>query len=487
MSKTTAKQAKAEAAQAIAAAAKPSAPAAAQLKAAREAALARTQAEEQERAATVQPATAFYAHLPSEKFIHAPTGALWTTVGVDAACVGGTGGTKPSAWLRAHRPVHGITWDPAEPQLIVGKAIDEEGMWVHDPSLRVFNQYRPSVVAPGDHRKAKPWLDLLKRLYPDDWPHLLMWFAHRIQRPGEKVNHAIVLGGETRIGKDTLLQPVIAGVGAANVRDAEQAQLVSGFTEWAKCALLRVNEARSAEGGGQIDRKHFYERSKTIIAAPPDVIRINEKHTKPYFVRNVCGVVFTTNHRTGSLFFPTDDERHFVAWSPAKSADWSPAEWGKFNAWLDNGGTEHVVAYLQREDIARFNPKAPPPKTQAFWALAGATEDPVKTEWLDAIDALGKPAALTLDMLRDAASGADGGVVLSDLLDTLNDRKVRRTLSHRLAEVDYTSVPNPAAPSNPGWKFATGRKIIYGRSELSAATREKAARALVAAERHKKR
>jgi hypothetical protein len=46
-----------------------------------------------------------------------------------------------------------------------------------------------------DPKKAGPWLDLMARLYPDEFAHLIARFAHRVQRPGQKVNHAIVLGG----------------------------------------------------------------------------------------------------------------------------------------------------------------------------------------------------------------------------------------------------------------------------------------------------
>ena len=35
-----------------------------------------------------------------------------------------------------------------------------------------------------------------------------LWMAHRVQRPHEKINHALVLGGDQGIGKDTLLEPV---------------------------------------------------------------------------------------------------------------------------------------------------------------------------------------------------------------------------------------------------------------------------------------
>ena len=44
--------------------------------------------------------------------------------------------------------------------------------------------------------------------------HIVRWCAHRVQRPHEKINHALVLGGKQGIGKDTLLEPVKHAIGA---------------------------------------------------------------------------------------------------------------------------------------------------------------------------------------------------------------------------------------------------------------------------------
>ena len=71
-------------------------------------------------------------------------------------------------------------------------------------------------------------------------------------------------------------------------------------------------------------RYAFYERSKVYLAAPPDVIAVDEKHVREYPVTNCVGVVFTTNHphvdtsRAGTM---TDRVRRKV-WIaiPAKAA-----------------------------------------------------------------------------------------------------------------------------------------------------------------------
>ena len=63
-----------------------------------------------------------------------------------------------------------------------------------------------------------------------------------MQRPGEKINHTLVLGGEPGIGKDTLLEPVKHAVGHWNWHEITPLQLIGRTTEFLKSIVLRVNE-----------------------------------------------------------------------------------------------------------------------------------------------------------------------------------------------------------------------------------------------------
>ena len=60
-----------------------------------------------------------------------------------------------------------------------------------------------------------------------------------------------MLGGAQGIGKDTILEPVKAGVGAWNWNDISPTQMLGRFNGWAKSVILRVNEARDL---GDVDR-----------------------------------------------------------------------------------------------------------------------------------------------------------------------------------------------------------------------------------------
>jgi hypothetical protein len=120
--------------------------------------------------------------------------------------------------------------------------------------------------------------------------------------------------------------------------------------------------------------------------------------------------------------------------------------------------------------LSQFNPKAPPRKTEAFWAIVDANVAPEESELADIIDDLGKPKVLTIARLGRAHS------ITEDLTEWLNDRKNRRLIPGRLEKVGYHPVRNDAAEDGL-WKIAYKRQAVYGRvglsqQELIAAIRE---------------
>ena len=57
----------------------------------------------------------------------------------------------------------------------------------------------------------------------------MRWLAHRVQRPEEKINHALVLGGSQGIGKDTALEPVKHAIGPWNFFEVSPQQMLGRF------------------------------------------------------------------------------------------------------------------------------------------------------------------------------------------------------------------------------------------------------------------
>src|SRR5262245_40221856 len=118
-------------------------------------------------------------------------------------------------WLDQNRPVEAVTWAPGLPLQIQDRLISTGG-WIERKGVSCFNLYRPARIQLGDATKAGPWLDHVGKIYPDDANHIIKWLAHRVQYPGDKINHALVLGGAQGIGKDSMLEPVKEAVGRWN-------------------------------------------------------------------------------------------------------------------------------------------------------------------------------------------------------------------------------------------------------------------------------
>jgi len=407
----------------------------------------------------------FRSFMPLHKYIFMPNGAMWPASSVNAR-VKRIGVETASEWLDRNQPVEQMTWYPGEPRLIQGRVIDNGG-WIEHPGVTTFNLYRPPNATDGDSAKANPWIEHVNKVYPDEAEHIISWLAHRVQRPGEKVNHALVLGGDQGIGKDTILEPVKAAVGSWNFLDVSPVQLLGRFNGFVKSVILRVSEARDL---GDIDRYGFYEHMKVFAAAPPDVLRVDEKFVGEYPVPNVCGVIITSNHKANGIYLPADDRRHFVAWSEQTASNFPTGYWNTAYRWYADGGISHVAAYLATLDITGFDPKAPPPKTAAFWEIVDSSRAPEDAELADALEALHNPDAVTLESLAAVSGGIN-----PDFAGWLRERKNRRQIPHRLEAAGYVPVRNPAT-TDGRWKVFGKNQVIYGKRTF--AERERIAAAM---------
>jgi hypothetical protein len=407
----------------------------------------------------------FLSYMPDHRYIHLPTGATWPAISVNArlpgVSAGPRGGEIPaSVILDRDKPVEQMTWLPGAPMIIRHKYV-REGGWIAHPGATVFNRYKPPIIEQGDPAGAQRWLDHLHYLYPETAIRIIQWCAHRVQFPGEEINHALVLGGKPGIGKDTILHPIKYGVGAWNFRSITAPQALEPNNDFLQSVILLISEAR--DGGKKVSPYQFYEETKVIIASPPDTLRINEKYIREYVIFNLCGVVITTNNRTNGLYLPADDRRHLVAWSIRTKEDerFQGRYFIEMYDYFESGGARDVTAYLMGYNLADFDPKAPPPQTDAFWAIANAGRSSEDAELADLLDRLSNPEVVTLTKLAAEADRID-----CDLAEWLRDRANRRLIPHRLAACGYMPVRNPDADDGL-WVIMKRRQSVYGKDSLS--------------------
>jgi hypothetical protein len=428
----------------------------------------------------------FHAYMTDHRYIYVPTGQTWPAVSVNSQIppvpifdkdgnpvidhdTGEQLELKANVWLDWNKPIAQMTWAPGLPMLIRDRLINDGG-WTPNPGVTCYNLYKPPIISRGDATKAGPWLEHIHKLLNDeDAEHVIKWCAQRTQHPETKINHALVFGSiDHGIGKDTLLAPVKHAIGPWNFSEVSAQQTLGRFNGYLKSVILRVNEARDL---GEISRYHFYDHMKAYIAAPPDVLRVDEKNLREYVVLNCTGVILTTNHKTTGIYLPAEDRRHYVAWSERTKADFDDQYWNKLYGWYEKEqGLSHVAAYLAELDITAFDPKAPPPKTNAFWDIVDANRAPEDAELEDVLDKMNRPRAVTIGQIIYHASDT--------FRDFLKDRRNLKSIPHRLDQCGYTKIRNPN--EDKGLWFINGRRqMIYAQSTLSRRDQIQAATELV--------
>jgi hypothetical protein len=263
--------------------------------------------------------------------------------------------------------------------------------------------------------------------------------------------------------------PVRDAVGAWNFQDITPDVLTEPFSPHVRAVILRINEARDLGDSERFDRYAFYERTKIYAAAPPEVLRCNEKFQPSHYVPNVLGLIITTNHKTDGVYLTADDRRHYVAWSDRAQGELAPEYFIDFKHWLDNeGGAGHVAAYLMQRDLSHNDPHAPPRQTSAFLDIVHAGHAPEDIDLDDGLDELKRPPVCSLLMVAATNTGAR--------MEWLHDRSRRRAIPHRMERCGYVVCRNPWSKQGL-WTIDGRKQTLYARADLSSEERLKAAEA----------
>lgn len=423
----------------------------------------------------------FVGYGPKNVFYYLPTGQMWSAEGINNSFPKVLV-SKPmekevripaSTYIMRTARVECVTWYPGAPMIVEGKHYVEGG-WMDAPG-RTYNTFRPGpeLQRGGDPR---PWLWHVYFIYPEHAAYIISWLAFAVRNPGVKINHALCLFGKQRIGKDTLLLPALHAAGKWNCKETNVTEIYGGWTTHLAAVITRVNEIHDLGEGNKINRYGLYEKMKTMLAAPPESNLINGKYAVPHWAPNVCNVIIGSNHKTGGMYLPDDDQRHFVAWSPrtretfaddylrqtGRTLDGGAKQYfDEFYHWLHNGGIEAVAAYLRFEaDISAFNPKADPPKTDAWRAIVASNKSPEDGEWSDVLERLKWPAVVTVKQIRDEASRARYDHLVTWMTNNRNSG-----IDHRFENNNYERIPSKAKDGR--WKINGKNEVVYGRKDLT--------------------
>jgi hypothetical protein len=297
----------------------------------------------------------------------------------------------------------GVTFWPGQSEFVEEDGGTRLNLW-RDPGL---------VARAGC---VEPFTQHVERMLDGDETAInfvLDFFAHLVQRPGQKMRFALLIIGSQGTGKSMLANFAQALVGKDNTKTLGPMALVADHNEWVQAAQLALvhelvgDKSRTAAA-----------RLKELITE--DTILVNPTGVSAYEVRNQANFILLSNEDDAAKLDP-DDRRYFV-WKSRATQHPDPDYYRQLQAWFDGDGKEYVLHFLLTRDLSRFDPFRAPPKTEARAELVDASRDPHHEYLRDRLQAVQAPFACDL-------------VTLADLRDYLAVHKQMRLDTKALAKI----------------------------------------------------
>lgn len=188
--------------------------------------------------------------------------------------------------------------------------------------------------------------------------HVLDCLASIVQRPQDKIRHALLLKGSQGTGKTFVAELVKQIVGRGNHHTIAGGEIGSEWT----APLLNI-QFLVMEEMDVFEKRSVYENTKELITN--DYATANQKHEKPRRARTPKLIMVLTNH-DNPIALAADDRRFFVANTAAEPRDTAYYK----RLWM--AGFDQLPAFvhhLSQRNLSSFNPSAHPPMTAAKEAL----------------------------------------------------------------------------------------------------------------------
>lgn len=204
------------------------------------------------------------------------------------------------------------------------------------------------------------FLDHIAYLFSDEAEreHVLDYFAMLVQKPGQKINYALLVKGDQGTGKSWTGRLMTRIIGAPNVTTPSNDEVRSNWTGWTEGANLGIIDELMAVG-----RLDMANRLKPIITEP--MLRIENKGFSHYSIPNKLNLMAFTNH-DDAVPIEQGDRRWLVVFSDAKPRGETYYE--ALFAFLDGQGPAAVKHWLLQRDV-KLKPKGMAPSTRGKEAM----------------------------------------------------------------------------------------------------------------------
>ena len=284
---------------------------------------------------------------------------------------------KPWLALLSHPDlvaVDKLTYAPGQPKICKERSTKSDAL------LDCLNVYFAPDIIP-EEGNVSPWVNLVSDILDNDDKainHVFNWFAHVVQYPGERINHALFIQGLQGIGKDSMFLAMRVILGSSNYAHVTLEQVESGFNEWLMGKQLVVFQEMMAAG-----RRQIYNKLKPVIT--DDEVQINIKHQPLIRLPNRGNFAFLSNYQYALSIDPSD--RRLWVWH-SKMRPKEAKYYKDFYSWFnDPKSYTYLMDWLLRRDLSQFNPKAPPPMTRAKETMIRTSASEVEQFLRDAAEA----------------------------------------------------------------------------------------------------
>lgn len=248
---------------------------------------------------------------------------------------------------------------------------------------RFYNMWRGYAVQPADkyteHPAVEAWLEHTRDNVCHGNDQLFRWlvgyFAHLIQRPGEKPLVALVFRGGKGVGKNAVVERVGALLGGHFLVTSNRRYLVGNFNgHLENCLLFALDEAfwsgdKQAEG-----------QLKDLITGAQHVIE--HKGKEPYPVDNKTRVVIIGNENW--LAPASHDERRFAVFDVGDGRKQARQYFEDMRTGMERGGYSQFLRFLLDYSLDGIDVNDAP-QTTGLLDQKHATLEPIEEWWLNCL------------------------------------------------------------------------------------------------------
>jgi uncharacterized protein DUF5906 len=191
-----------------------------------------------------------------------------------------------------------------------------------------------------------PWLELVDYICGGNGTiadAVLDWMAMTVSSWQEKPGHHILIRGPQGTGKNLVVRPLEQHCKPDHWSMVTHNALEGQFNSYVTKRLLTVDELKMTTKGAATAHD-IYNTIKAYTTRTADRITVMEKYRLPYECNNLSCWWLTSNEVV-PLGLDEDDRRFLVIETPRDK--WPLQRYLDLVAWLDQGGDQAVVAWLQ--------------------------------------------------------------------------------------------------------------------------------------------